>query len=115
VEKAGETCDINIECISFTCVGVVDPNNNPQVVADTTYTFHPCDDPITFSTFSTVSSFEGLVFDVRRINQSAVIQLNPSFLGSVGLTFNQTEDGVRFGVSALLEGCVNAQDLLWKI
>ena len=98
MESAGETCTINEECTSFFCTGVVDPDNNPPAVADSTYTFLPCEDPIAIHILSTVSSLPGMVIDAQ-LNDSAVIVLNPEFLGTVELTFEQTEDGVRFGVS----------------
>ena len=100
MERAGDNCTLNTECTSFLCTGSV--NNDFTVTANATYTFHPCDDPITFSTFATVSSLPNPVQDVERVNQSTTIVLSPEIVGTLGLTLEQTEDGVRFGVSVWL-------------
>lgn len=96
VEKAGETCTINAECTAFFCTGVVDRVN--QVVADSTYTFNPCKDPITLTVFSEVSTQSDPVIDTV-LDESATVTLMPSYLGSVRFILEQADDGVRFGVS----------------
>lgn len=98
VEKAGEVCIINDECNGFNCIGVVDPYNDPPVVADTVYNFFPCEDPMSFSMLATVTTLSHPVLDVV-INESVSIDFTPSFLGRIHITFMQTDSGVRFGVS----------------
>ena len=100
VEKAGETCEINDDCTQFTCTGVVDPNNNPPVVAESVYTFDPCDDPISFSAVGTVNTLPDPVLDVV-VNESSSINFNPDFLGTIHIFLEPTMGGVMLEVSGM--------------
>ena len=72
----------------------------PPVIADTTYTFFPCDDPPTFSVFAVVSTLDEPVLDeVLEFNGTVTIKFNPSVLGTIDITLIPTESGVIFGVS----------------
>ncbi len=75
----------------------MDAENDPPIVATSNYTFLPCEDPIGFVVHATVSSFSETVLD-HTINESTSIDLNPSFLGTIHITLEPTDNGVRFGV-----------------
>ena len=97
VERAGENCSLNTECTQFQCVGVVDEINN--FVATTTYTFHPCNDPVSLSVLATVTSLDDPVLDAE-VSRNMTVDFVPSGLGGIHLTLEQQETGVRFGVSS---------------
>lgn len=100
MNRAGETCTVSTDCNSFDCIGVVDEEQTPPVVADTTYTFLPCEEPPSFSVFATVTSFQEPVLDVELVfNGTFTIAFNPEFLGTISITLDATENGVIFGVS----------------
>ncbi len=101
VEKTGETCTLHPNCDSFTCIGVVDAENDPPVVATSIYTFLPCEDPIQFYTYATVSSFPGIDVLNHTINGSASIDFTPDFLGTIHIILEPIDNGVRFGVRIL--------------
>lgn len=102
MQRAGETCVVHNNCDSFNCVGVVDDQQDPPVVADTTYTFLPCEDPPAFSVLATVTSFDHPVLDqvvTFDINGTVTIPFNPDVLGTIDITLVPTQSGVVFGVS----------------
>lgn len=111
MEKGASSCTINTKCTGFSCSGVVDPRNDPPTVADHTYKFLPCDSPPSFSMLALVSSLSEPVIDIV-IDESAVIDFNPSFLGTINITLVPTDTGVKFGVSVGIQNglhrCMNS-------
>ena len=101
-DRAGN-CSLNMQCTQFVCV-TVNEDSTPPVVATSTYTFFPCQDPIRFAANATVPSQSGLmlVFEAD-INRSTTVEFIPPLPGSINFTLVPLEDtrGVTFGVSAL--------------
>ncbi len=99
MEDTGDNCTINDDCTSFTCTGVVDSSNDPPVVAVSTYTFLPCEESVSFSILGTVNTIPVPVIEAR-VNSSTSVTFNPSSLGVIHITLEETDSGVIFGVSS---------------
>ena len=97
IQDTGD-CSANVECTGFTCSGVVNSDSDSPVTNNSTYTFHPCDDPVRFTIFGEVSSLEFPIINAS-VAKGTSVPFTPASFGTLHITLIPIQNGIRFGVS----------------